>query len=165
MKRSLLYDNRTSLLDNQSLLKPKGKGSKKELAATLILTSLVDVFSILVIYLMVSTTAGVEMDVAEGITLPSASNSVVTTETGFLVMVSPRGIEIDKQIVPLDQVMEVLKQHQAALAEQNDPKAKRLVLQADKESDFDAINPVIMAGTQSGFENITFAVLQKEEKN
>src|SRR5690606_33899771 len=99
------------------------------------------------------------------IELPQAVNSQVITEIGFLVQVSDRGIEIDKQIIPVDKIVETLKQYHLTLTEQGDPKAKRLVLQADKASDFDAINPVILAGTQSGFETITFAVLQNEEQN
>ena len=49
---------------------------KKILASTLILTSLVDAFSILVIYLLLNTTANPETLDIDGMKLPMASQSI-----------------------------------------------------------------------------------------
>lgn len=161
MKRSLLYNHSTSLLENQSVLKPKASRSGKILAATLVLTSLVDAFSILVIYLMVNTTSGLNVDLADGIQLPQALQTEMI-DAGLLVQITSKGILVENQEVDLENLSALLQQTQAQLKEQDDPRASKLILQADKESDFDRINPVLLAGTQNGFETIVFAVLQKE---
>lgn len=162
MKRTVLFNSHASALETRSVLKPKRGKMTKALAATLVLTSLVDAFSILVIYLMVNTTSGMNMDVANGIELPTAAHTQ-TIDTGLLVQVNPAGILINDQIIEIGQLAEYLKQTQAQLQETEDPRAKKLILQADKEADFTDVNPIILAGTQSGFETIVFAVIQQGE--
>lgn len=162
MKRTVLYNSHESLIESRSALKPKKGKMTKTLAATLVLTSLVDAFSILVIYLMVNTTSGLNIDVAKGIELPLANNTQMI-DTGLLVQLSSEGIFVDEETVALSQLAEFLRQTQLRLEASEDPRAKKLILQSDKDADFDAINPIILAGTQSGFETIVFAVINNGE--
>jgi biopolymer transport protein ExbD len=159
-----LYNAHYSGLEAQSNLKPSRKrGLKKVLAMSLTLTSLVDAFSIVVIYLMIGTTSGMNPeDVAKDIQLPVASATELA-ETGLLVMVTPKGILINQQQIAREDLAEFLQKMQAELKMNDEERSKRLIIQADKDADFADLNPIVLAGTQSGFETIMFAALQVEE--
>lgn len=59
---------------SRSTLAGSQKSAKKTIAASLILTSLVDAFSILVIYLLVNTNSASEMPTPDRIQLPLLLN-------------------------------------------------------------------------------------------
>lgn len=160
MKRSILYSpNSFAQLEAQGCLKPQTERSQKTVFATLLLTPLVDAFSILVIYLMVSTTNGTEIEVLEKIQLPEAQASS-SLQTGTLVSLLDQNFVVDEEVVRPEQLLPFLKDLHAKLAETKDPRSKKLIFQADRKQQFKDINPIILAGTQSGFEEIVFAVIQ-----
>lgn len=164
MQSHLQHSSFYTPLSTTSVIKPKGRLVEKTLVAGLILTSLVDAFSILVIYLLVNTQNGVEnLRLEKDMTLPMASHSDIL-QAGVLVTTLKDGYKINDQVISQESLFETLKSMQAELKDQNDERATRLVVQADKESSFELINPVIMAGTQTGFETIKFAVMPEEVK-
>ena len=145
-------------LQNESLLKTASSKKAKVLVATLILTSLVDAFSILVIYLIMNSSASQELNLEKEIKLPMASQSDVL-DAGVVVSVSGAGYKIGDTLVREDKIFETLKETQALLAEQDEDRSKKLIVQADRTSTFEKINPLVLAGTQTGFTTIKFAVL------
>lgn len=164
MKRSILYNTHQIGLEGLSPLKPKRQKEKRNMIMGLMLTSLVDAFSIIVIYLIMSTSSGIEPEnLAKDIQLPKASSSQMA-ETGLLVMVTPRGIMINDQRVEIENLAAYLGQQHEQLKSSDEERSKKLILQADKGASFEDLNPVVLAGTQSGFETIIFAVVQQEEK-
>lgn len=145
-------------LENESLIRPKSNRASRALVATLILTSLVDAFSILVIYLLMNSSASQELNVEKEIKLPMASQSDVL-DAGVVVSISRAGYKIGDEFVKEQDIFTTLKQTQEQLAEDDEERSKKLIVQADKTSTFEKVNPLVMAGTQSGFTTIKFAVL------
>jgi biopolymer transport protein ExbD len=148
-------------LENESLIKPKANRATKALVATLILTSLVDAFSILVIYLLMNSSASQELNLEKEIKLPMATQSDVL-DAGVVVSISPSGYKIGEDLVKEDEIFDKLKATRELLAEEGEDRSKKLIVQADKNSVFEKINPLVMAGTQSGFSTIKFAVMPDE---
>ena len=84
---------------------------------------------------------------------PVANNTNVL-ESSVVVRISKNGTyNINDKDYKQEQLAE-------ALLEQNsDPLKKgKLVIQADQDLEFDALNPVFVAGAHAGFSNIKFAV-------
>lgn len=129
--------------------------------ASLMLTSLVDAFSILVIFLLMNHSASQEsLDVdTQRLALPRASDSQLIMQ-GVTVRIDPTGILIEKQLVPKSQLVQRLKQIYA-----ESPEAKRdgLIIVADKSMGYEELNPVILAGSQAGFSKFKFAVIRKDQ--
>ena len=153
-----------SPLEATSIIKPKGSIGHKAPVASLILTSLVDAFSILVIYLIMNTSAAHEdMNIDKNITLPMASYSEVL-QAGVVVTTVKGKYKIKEQVIEQSDLFETLKSLNAELKSSDDQRATNLVIQADKMANFEAINPIILAGTQTGFSTIKFAVLPEEHR-
>lgn len=125
--------------------------SKKSLFFSLNLTTLIDAFCILVIFLLSNMNGRVQNLQHDKLSLPSAAQTD-TMGDGLIVRLEKDGIFIDEQPVAEKNVVETLvKSYQ---------KEKRpLIIQADKKSNYDAIAFVMRAGGQAGFEKYVFAVL------
>jgi biopolymer transport protein ExbD len=151
-----------SVLGEQSPIRPsQKKGNRFPVAASLILTSLVDVFSILVIYLLVnSMTTTNEINPEQAIQLPTAS---ITEEfqVSLMIIVKEGEVFIDKQIVAADQLEAYFAQWQEE--HKDDEKAPTITIQADREADFEVINPILEIASQTGIRNFQLAIL-KEDK-
>lgn len=161
LKNSILQDQRSgSLIASQSLIVPTSQHSKKPMDADLSLTSLVDVFSILVIYLLVlSMTNGEKTLDTKNITLPTASRleslsdvSVVKYEQGQFT--------VDDKPVKEDQLVEELVKLRKNLSPEK-AKLPTLILQADKETPYSKVNAVVLAAAISGFSSFKMAVMPK----
>lgn len=162
MKSYLAQQSMHSPLKASSVIRPKGRIAGKALAATLLLTSLVDAFSILVIYLLMNTTAANEtLNINKEIKLPMAAQSEILT-AGLLVKINNDKYTINEEAVQPSKLFDYLQSSQARLKDSGDDRAGKLIIQADKAASFELINPIISAGVQSGFEIIKFAVLPKE---
>lgn len=157
MKRSLLH----SPLRNQSTLRPSNSRFKRTMFASLMLTSLVDAFSILVIFLLMNTSANQEsLDVdTSRLALPRAADSELIMQ-GVTVRIEGTSIVVDKEVVPKQQLVSRLKQIYAAAPE---TKREGLIIVADKSLGYEELNPVILAGSQAGFSKFKFAVIRKDQ--
>src|ERR1700733_4683908 len=77
---------------------------KKEVAATLTLTSLVDCFTVILAYLLLATSFGGEsMDIPKNMALPHAYHSTVF-ESGIIVRIDHGQYFLDKQVIALDKL-------------------------------------------------------------
>ena len=160
MNTSLLnQNNMQSPLSQQTLIDRSKEGRKgRVLTATLVLTSLVDAFSILVIYLLINTSSATEtLDVSKTLNLPVANNTQVL-DSAVVVRVVDNKYIINEQDYKQEQLAE-------ALLEQNsDPLKKgKLIIQANQDVEFDVLNPIFVAGAHAGFNNIKFAVWPEEQ--
>ncbi len=157
LKQSLLH----SPLQQQSRLRPTRARSKRNTFASLMLTSLVDAFSILVIFLLMNQLASQEsLDVdTNRLALPRATESQLIMQ-GVTVRVDQNGFLVDKQPVRKEQLVQVLKQIYATA-----PEAKKdgLIIVADKSMGYEELNPVLVAGSQAGFSKFKFAVIRKDQ--
>ncbi len=149
MKRILANTTMRSALGSQSALKPKAALGKKALVITLILTSLVDVFSILVIYLLVNTSASQEITLKGDIELPIAHNTSVI-ESGLVLRIDGKDLYIDDQIVASEDLLSKLEE----MAMQT------LIIQADRKIAFSELSPILLIASRTGYSKVRFAVIR-----
>ena len=150
-----------SILDSTSLLSPKGEGRGRNLVPVVILTSLIDAFSILVIYLLMNYSASGEMMyLREGMKLPKAMNSI-TLENSIVVQFHDGVFYInDKETKSLvaDLISERKVLYKKAVDKENLEYA--LVVQSDKKVPYKYINKIVQASAHVGFDEVRFAVLK-----
>ena len=139
------------------------------------LTSLMDVFTILVFFLLVNSGSVELVEAPKDVTLPESYEESKPRET-VIVSVSPETIMIQGKVVA--NVADVLENKEAAL----DPLAVRLAelkesvigsatlavaetqevtILADKDVPFIVVRRVMSACTIEGYENVSLAVIQK----
>jgi biopolymer transport protein ExbD len=157
-KRPLSQTMLHSALASTSRLRPSGHGRKRSLAASLMLTSLVDAFSILVIFLIMQNSASQDVVNVDKIQLPTAMESGMIAE-GVTVRIEAGGIfKIEEKSVRVDGLLTELKALSAATA---GAKKESLIIVGDRAMDYEALSPVILAGSQAGFTKFKFAVIKK----
>ena len=154
LKRTMLG----SRLESQSKIRPTGGGYRRSMVAGLMLTSLVDAFSILVIFLIMNHSANQDVvNLGEKLQLPSARDSQIIQE-GVQVRIEAGNYFVEDKPTSLAQLIVDLKN-----INQKSEGAKKegLVIVADKGLDYESLSPVILAGSQAGFTKFKFAVVQK----
>ena len=125
------------------------------------LTSLIDAFSILVVYLLMFFSSAGEMTyVHSDIDLPKAS-AVERLDRHAIIAIKKDGyFAEDKKLVPgkvVSYLVNLKKQlnRSAGTAEEKET----ITIQADKSVPYKNLSPVIQACNQAGFSHINFAVL------
>ena len=165
----------------------KGKGGRgraqKTLVAALMLTSLVDAFSILVIYLLMSfSTTGQILYVDKDIELPLASQTSFLEHSTVVKVHNGGDYFIENEKVSSSELVEKLiaardarankangitnKAHKNGSHSSQKPSngetphaIRAIIIQADKKVKYRFLNNVILAASHAGFEEIRFAVL------
>ncbi len=163
MSQSILNSMSTkpSFLLDQSQLKPRGVNVKKK-AVPLIITSLVDAFSILVIYLLFGpSVSGENIDPQLGVSLPMAYHSELAQDETTL-MIKNDGYYIKNKRIELAQLTQELKKVSQTLSNDKD-KSKSLVIVADQKNDIEKINPVLIAASEAGMNQLRLAVEHQGE--
>jgi biopolymer transport protein ExbD len=130
----------------------------KELAQALPLTSLIDAFSIIVIYLLIGTQSGGMETPLHKIDLPLAQNAQ-TLETEVAVL------RIEKNKIYLnDKPVTLANLGEALLQAKNSSKDKKLELlvQADQNLQFAQVDPLVKASSLAGIEKLKFAVIPEK---
>ena len=148
-----------SALGGQSMLRPKGSRARRMMVASLMLTSLVDAFSILVIFLIMNHSASTDVvNVGDKIKLPEARESAFI-DNGVVVRVEDGRFFIEDKPVDISSLSTQLKKlNDGADAAKRDG----LVIVADRNLDYADLSPVILAGSSAGFSKFKFAVLRKD---
>ena len=141
----------------------KGRRKKRSVVATLMLTSLVDTFSVLVIYLLVSFNTSEELlYVGKDMVLPAAAE-IEELKRNVIVKVEKDNLFLeDKEIKVSQLVKQLLKVRKNW--ESLYPGVEftgALTIQADKRQSFDLLSHVIQAGGHAGYSDINFAVVRK----
>jgi biopolymer transport protein ExbD len=151
-------EKRSPLAEVQSL-KPgvkSGRSKKAHLALELPLTSLIDAFSIIVIYLLIGTqTSGLETAIPSKMTLPTASHSQTIDKESPTISIQKGVYRLNEKIVSVQRLAEELK----ALRAKNKEAAAELIVQADQEMRYQDLDPLLKASSASGFEKMKFAVV------
>ncbi|MEM7646701.1 MAG: biopolymer transporter ExbD [Pseudomonadota bacterium] len=140
----------------------KGKG-KRNLAATVMLTSLVDTFSVLVIYLLVNfSTTGELLYMSEGMELPAAAKAI-ELERNVVVKVEKDKLFIEEEEIPqrklVKKLIDVKKNWEKYYPDTEFTGA--MTIQADRRQTYDLLSHVIQAGGHAGYSDINFAVIRK----
>lgn len=143
--------------------KTAGK-SKKDMNTPLLLTALVDAFSILVIFLLVQVQGAPHTyDADDKLKLPMAASindtkpdSPMGERVANLVIRDGRYV-LDGEIVSTRDLVMALKNIKASAIE----RTVRLVIQADQNSEFDLMNPLLASTAEAGIGTLEFAVRAK----
>ncbi len=148
-----------SPIAGQSRLRPNGSRARRTMVAGLMLTSLVDAFSILVIFLIMNHSANQEvLNVGDKIQLPQARESQFIQE-GVVVRLEGGQYFVDDKPVALSTLVARLKSlNDGATA----AKKEGLIIIADRQMDYADLSPVILAGSSAGFTKYKFAVVRGE---
>ncbi len=141
-----------------------GKGKKKRnLVATVMLTSLVDTFSVLVIYLLVNfSTTGELLYMSEGMELPAASKTA-QLERNVVVKVEKNKLYIEEEEIPTQSLVKTLIDMKKNW-EKYYPDTEftgAMTIQADRRQTYSLLSHVIQAGGHAGYSDINFAVIRK----
>ncbi len=150
LKRSGLL---SGAISHQSRISQKKSRLKKSIIASLTLTSLIDAFSILVIYLLTNASnTQVPFDMRGGMQMPQAKLAEPLSY-GSVIRVLNGEYFVDQKKLSLAELPVKLRE----LKVQN-PK-ETLIIQADRKLPFSQMNPIILAAAQAGIEKFQFAVL------
>ena len=139
------------------------RSDKKKHESSLTLTSLVDCFTTILVYLLLASSFGTaELQIPNRMALPHAYHSA-NLEDGIVVVVNNHGqytIEYGhtKSTVPVNQLFEALHQEKSATSQ------NFVVVQADKSTNFSEVNPAVLTALQAGFKQVRFAVLQEDAR-
>lgn len=148
-----------SALGGQSMIRPQGNRHRRMMVAGLMLTSLVDAFSILVIFLIMNTGASQDaVNIGDNVKLPQAQESQFINN-GVVVRVEDGKFLIDDRPVAMGDLVATLKTFNDGV---DAAKKEGLIIVADRNLDYADLSPVILAGSQAGFTKYKFAVLRKE---
>lgn len=148
-----------------STLNPQGGRSKKRLAASLMLTSLVDAFSILMIFLLMNfSTTDEFIFLNKDTQLPEASqiwelekNTVIRIENEKLYI----GEDELTETTLIERLIEVRKAWAESTKDTPDAQLPGVTIQADKKVEYEFLNKVVLASNHAGFSDIHFVVLRK----
>jgi biopolymer transport protein ExbD len=149
-----------SELGNKSLIlqDAQAANSKKLPESSLTLTSLVDCFTTILVYLLLASTFGaVELDTPNDMQLPHAFHSM-NLENGVVLRVDHGRYVLDNKLIPLEKLVDALAVQKTKTG------VDFVVVQADKSTRFSQVNPAVLSGLQAGFKQVRFAVLQEDEK-
>ncbi len=148
----------------------KKSGGAKSIGFVLMLTSMVDMFSMLVIFLLQTFSNSPEILVLKGMELPNSITPSVVREATVLAIAKDGNLYLDQKLV--GKVMDVTKQPDVLLNKLNLIKKQwtashktdfsgEINLQADREVESTTVSIVMAILTSSQFQAIQLAVIGK----
>lgn len=149
----------SSFKQRSIILFKEGQCQKKDFSDTLMLTSLIDAFSILVIYLLMSFSSSGDMShINAGVTLPKAQ-TIERLDRYPIVQIQKDHYLVEDQKVDFDGIVTSLISLKKNLSANSSSNQDTITLQADKKTGYAQISSLIQACSHAGFSNIKFAVL------
>lgn len=152
-----------SVIGSLSVLNPEGQRHKKHGVSDLLLTALIDAFSILVIFLLMSfSSTGEILFIGKGTELPKAANTtlierfpVVKIDEGTLYLEDAKIEGKDLTAGLLDLRKKWQETHP------NEEYPGTLTIQADRRVKYEVLNQIVVAASQAGFADMKFAAVIK----
>jgi len=156
----------------------KRMGRNKRKATGLNLTPLMDVFTILVFFLLFHSSGGDILETPKHIKLPDSVVETKPRET-VVIMVSPEVVLVqgeavistpelfDDRVGMVDEVtvrLEQLEKSIIGISTKTVAESKEITLLADKTIPFKVLKKIMSTCTASGYGRISLAVVQKAEK-
>ena len=162
MIQNTILENTPSFTQNTSYLKGKSLFRRSNnLTSPLILTPLIDVFSILVVYLLLNFSVTQEMPyMSKEINLPLAKNGI-ELENHVIVKFKNGKYFIEEDEVLVHKLVEKLleRQSQSNFNKKSVSPSTTLVVQADRKEKYKYLNEIVLAANQTGYSDIKFVVL------
>ncbi len=148
-------------------------------AVSISLTSLMDVFTILVFFLLVNSATTEVLETPKQITLPASVVEEKPRET-VVIFVSPNEVTVQgESVVLVSEILEMKGQDIAPIGERLEEvgeniigfrtqivaESQEITILADRSVPFNVIKKVMSTCTSRGFARISLAVLQKAPEN
>lgn len=152
-----------SMLGEYSILAPENERTKRVVNADLLLTALIDAFSILVIFLLMSFSSSGEIIVmGKGMELPKAALGDVIDRTP-IVKIEEGKIFLDDKETTTENLTAALLQVRKTYLETHPGEEFPAVLtvQGDRRLKYETLNGIVLASSQAGFSDLKFAVIMK----
>jgi biopolymer transport protein ExbD len=146
-----------------SVLDPQQGGHKKSILADLLLTALIDAFSILVIFLLMSfSSSGELVYMTPGQELPKSGQATML-ERHAVIRIEEGKLFLEEKELTANDLVAALVQMRKDWAElhKGEEFTGALTIQADRRVKFDNLSQVIQASSHAGYSDIKFAVLMK----
>jgi len=139
------------------------------------LTSLMDVFTILVFFLLFHSSGGEAVEAPKQIKLPDSVVETKPRET-VVIMVSPEVVLVqgkavistielleakDETIVEITEGLKLLERYTLGISAKTEVGNKEVTILADKSIPFSALKKIMSTCTGSGYGRISLAVIQK----
>jgi len=162
----------------------RGRIRKKKMRGTLMLTSMMDMFTIILVFLIKTYSAeGNILTNADNLVLPNSISKKKPKEVTLQVAVSPDMILVDNipivptddaRRIPMDEADPVIAKLEEKLAQcyaQEEEMVKmgamnkvegKVVVQMDKNIEFDVLFKVMNTCGKVGYNNMNFAVMERE---
>ncbi|MDB5106120.1 MAG: Biopolymer transport protein ExbD/TolR [Fibrobacteres bacterium] len=155
---------------------------KRQPEAALIITSLVDVFVIVLVYLIRSISSeGSLMTSADNLVLPMSQRSKSPTEISLTIIGDQKHITVDDQVLMETEVVRkqdslLVKPVLEILTKKREEERKaevlglikeatgKVVVQFDKNTPYDIVTKIMATCGYAGYNNIKFAVSKKNEE-
>ncbi len=151
-------------------------GGKKGMMLSLNLTAMVDMFTVIVIFLLQQfASSGELLFLQKDLKLPEAKASQQLTEAGPVVTLFQNKVlwegkpvatledldEAEPGIPPLIEKLEAVKEREQKLygKSDNEPFKSHVIIQSDKSTDFQLVRKTIYSVNQAGWVHINFAVM------
>lgn len=152
-----------SSLAGVSILNPKGRREKKSIFADLLLTALIDAFSILVIFLLMSfSSTGEILFMGKDMELPKAGLGVQLERYPVIKLEEGKLFLEDKEIKESDLVAEMMRlREEFKETHPNEEYPGIITIQADRRLKYEQMNSIVVASGNAGFSDIKFAILMK----
>lgn len=151
-----------SSLGETSVIRPTGDKHERSIVAELLLTALIDAFSILVIFLLMSfSSTGELLMMGKNMELPKASADML--ERNPVVKLDNGKLFLEDKEVTADTLVQALLELRKNFLEMRPGEEFPAILtvQADRRAKYEQLSGIVQASAQAGFGDIKFAVVLK----
>lgn len=153
-------------------------GRNKKTITSLNLTSLMDVFTILVFFLLFHSAGGEVLEAPKQIKLPDSVVETKPRET-VVIMVSPETVVVQgkavmntaelldtrtETVAQITERLKLLERNIIGINTQKVVEGKEVTILADKQIPFHVLKKIMSTCTGSGYGKISLAVIQKSEQ-
>ena len=160
----MFFNKSQSVFQSQAFGELRKVSRKRKTTATLMLTSLIDAFSILVVYLLMFFSNTAEMAyVSSDIELPKAS-VIERLDRYSIIQIKKDGYFVEDKELKINNLVPYLvdlkkKLNQNSDSKENKDQKETITIQADKTVKYNRLSAIIQACSHAGFSHIKFAVL------
>lgn len=143
-----------------SILRPKGQGSHSILVGSLMLTSLIDAFSILVIFLLMNTSNSlqeVELKAMNGLPIASRTDAL---KRGVILAIENGRYKLGDEVIAPRDLSRRLADEKKKMEDGQIVKKAELIIQAARGMNYDDLSPILVAASEASFQSYKLAVVE-----
>ena len=162
--QSILHESSLqSTLGSESQINPKHGKWKRNINADLLLTALIDAFSILVIFLLMSfSSTGDILFLNKNTELPKAALATLL-ERNPVVKIDENKLYVEDKEVTTESIVAELLEVRKKFTDihPNEEYPGIVTIQADRRVKYEQLNSIVLAASHAGFSDVRFAVTMK----